>query len=153
MCINTKTKYTIPMKKLISIIFCFTLFFILSCTHQNSDSRQNAKISGADLFGKWKQVSTIKSLTNSESRIDFFHIINDSTVDVHVVDSTGNRKFTGKWESEFVKNISFTQIEIKSDVIITYTKPDGHLRILSLVLEEKNGKTILLAHNYRFEKE
>ena len=141
------------MKIIKTFLFVLVIPFFVFCTPQKTDNRQNKNITTANLLGKWNQVNKNKSLEESNPKVEFFQIMNDSIVDIQIVDSTGKRKITGKWKNGFAQKIGSTKIEIKSDIIIIYNLNDNHRYILSLKLSEENGKIIMLANNYKFEKE
>lgn len=135
--------------------FLFILFipFFIFCMPQKSNDRQNQTMTTANLLGKWNQINKIKTKQEVSPKVEFFQLINDSVVDIQLVDSAGRRKVTGKWENGFTQQIGATNIEFHGDIKITYDLNDKHRYILALKLSEDNGKTIMLANNYKFEKE
>ena len=89
----------------------------------------------------------------SDTKIEFIQLVNDSIAEVQIIDSTGERKILGTLKNKFEKRIGKTGIKIKSDIRITYFIDEHHPHILLLNLMEKNGELIMFAGNYEFQKE
>ncbi len=141
------------MKNLKTFLFVLVVPFFVFCTPLKKDNRQNKNITTDNLLGKWNQVNNIKPSEESIPKVESFQIINDSIVDIQIVASTGRRRITGKWENGFTQKIGSTKIEINGEINIAYNLTDNHRYILALKLSEANGKTIMLANKYKFEKE
>ena len=141
------------MKKLKIFLFVITIPFFIFCAPEKTDKKQNKNVTTVNLIGKWNQVNKLKSSEVSNPEVEYFQILNDSIVDIQIADSNTKRKITGKWENGFSQKIGSTKGEIFGDIKITYDLADNHRYILALKLSEENGKTIMLANNYKFEKE
>ncbi|WP_167619701.1 hypothetical protein [Maribellus sediminis] len=141
------------MKNFKTSLFILVIPFFIFCMPQKNDDKQNQTISTANLLGKWNQINKIKLKQEVSPKVEFFQLLNDSVVDIQLVDSAGRRKVTGKWENGFTQQIASSNIEFRGDIKITYNLNDNHRNILVLKLSEDNGKTIMLANNYKFEKE
>jgi len=141
------------MKKLKTFLFLFAIPFFIFCSPQKTDNKQNKNVTTANLIGKWNQVNKLKSSEVSNPKVEYFQILNDSIVDIQIVDSNERKIITGKWENGFLQKIGSIKIEINGDIKITYDLTDNHRYILALKLSEENGKTIMLAGKYKFEKE
>ena len=141
------------MKNLKTLLFVLAIPLLIFCSPQKTNNRQNKDVTTASLIGKWNQVNKLKSSEVSNPQVEYFQILNDSIVDIQIVDSNKRKKITGIWENGFNQKIGSTKIEISGDIKITYDLPDNHRYILALKLSEDNGKTIMLANKYKFEKE
>ncbi len=141
------------MKKLKTFLFVLAIPFFIFCTPQKTDNKQNKNVTTANLIGKWNQVNKPKSSEVSNPKVEYFQILNDSIVDIQIVDSNERKIITGKWENGFSQKIGSTKFEINGDIKITYDLTDNHRYILALKLSVENGKTIMLANKYKFEKE
>jgi hypothetical protein len=141
------------MKNLKTLLFVLAIPFFIFCTPQKTDNRQDKNVTTARLIGRWNQVNKLKSSEVSNPEVEYFQILNDSIVDIQIVDSNKRKKITGKWENGFNQKIGSTKITISGDIKITYDLTDNHRYILTLKLSEDNGKTIMSANKYKFEKE
>ncbi len=143
------------MNHLRSITLIALMFLLTHCTNQRSEKSYSREYTSAELIGKWIQVSADKSLNDTNLKIEFIQLINDSVAEIQIHDSTGIRKLYGKWENGYKKDIQPLDIKIKieSDIKISFHLADNHSYILVLRLGEENKKIIMTANNYKFEKE
>lgn len=141
------------MKNFKTFLFVLVIPFFIFWTPQKTDIRQDKNITSADLVGKWNQVNNIESLEELTPKVEFFQIINDSVVNIQIVDSAGRRRITGKWENGFNQKIGSKEIEINGHIKIACNLTDNHRYVLALKLSEDNGETVMLASKYKFEKE
>lgn len=140
------------MRLLRTITPIILLLFFASCTDKKSKSHER-NYTSAELLGKWNQIGTDMTLNDTDSKIEYIHLVNDSVAEVHLIDQTGKRKVSGRWKNKFKKEIKMANLKIGSDVSITYLPDDNQSYMLLLKLSEENKKLIMTARNYKFEKE
>ena len=138
------------LKNIAPIVLLLLLTF---CTNQRSKKSHDRDYTSAELIGKWNQVSADNSLNDTDPKIKFIQLVNDSIAEVQIIDSTGETKVYGKWKNRFKKGIKKVNIKIESDIMIAYSLDDHHIIMLLLELGEENEKLIMTAQNYKFEKE
>lgn len=148
-----KTINSINMKKTRTYLLLLVFPFLIFCTTEKNNEKQDKKITTVSLLGKWNQVNKLKTSEVSSLIVEHFQILNDSIVDIQIVDSNERKTITGKWENGFSQKIGSTKIEVTRDIKITCDLTDNHRYILALKMSEENGKTIMLANNYKFKKE
>jgi len=107
----------------------------------------------AELLGKWKQVTPHESLSDTDSKIAYIQLMNDSIAKIQVRDANGEREITGKWETNYEKQLKKLRIGIKSDIRVTWFQNDNHLQWLLLKLREENEQLTMTGRNYTFKKE
>ena len=137
------------LKNIASIVLLLLLAF---CTNQSSEKSRDGDYTNAELIGKWNQVSADKSLNDTDPKINFIQLVNDSIAEVQIIESTGERKVYGNWKNRFKKEIKKLNIKIESDIKITYSLDDHQIIMLLLDLGEENEKLIMTVKNYKFKK-
>lgn len=139
------------MKNLRNILPIALLLLLTFCTNHESKKTRDREYTSAELLGKWTQVNTDKS--GNDPQIEFIRLINDSVAEIQLLDTTGVRTVSGKWENGFKKEIKSLNITIESDIKISFSQADSIYNTLVLRLGEENKKTILSGYTYKFIKE
>jgi hypothetical protein len=139
------------------IFFLFvSLFLFIGCSNQRAESVENRHYTSAELIGQWTQVNHDNFFNCLNPKIKFIKFVNDSIVVIRLSEPTGERTILGKWENGFKKEIKVLkvmQLEIISDVKISYQTDDHHLNWLVMKVGEAKGKTIMTTLNLKFVKE
>ena len=138
------------LKNIVSIVLLLLLTF---CTNQSSKKSRDGDYTNAELIGKWNQVSADKSLNDTDPKIKFIQLVNDSIAEVQIIESTGEKKLSGTWKNKFKKEIKKLNIKVESDISVIYFLDDHYPQMLLLRLSEENEKLIMTVKNYKFKKE
>lgn len=141
------------MKHLRSIALIAFMSLLTFCTYQRSEKNRDKVYTNAELIGKWNQVDTEKSQSDTDPAIEYIQLVNDSIAQLRIIDSKGRREISGKWSnSQFEKNTKILGLKFESDICITYFVDDYHYMQL-FELRENNEKLIMTNPSYQFEKE
>mgnify|MGYP003643622627 CR=1 FL=1 len=133
------------MKILKTILFVITVSLLFTfCAEKNSQRN----FTNNELIGKWSQINNDKVFN-----IESIQLLKDSIAKIQLINSSQDKYLMGKWENGFEKKVKNLDIEINSDIIITYN-PDGqNAGVLMLEISEENEKLIMSGYKLKFEKE
>jgi hypothetical protein len=140
------------MKHLKSIALIALLPLLTFCTDQRSRKSHDRDFTSSELIGKWVRDYSYRSLNETDIKIDFIQLVNDSIAELQINDSIGMRKVSGKWRNNFKKEIGKTGIKIESDICITYFIDEHNPNILLFSLSERNKKLYMILGGYKFQK-
>lgn len=138
----------VPMK--ISKFFTPLLLVLLlsSCIFEGSGTER--AYTPAELLGKWNQ---IEDMQNAERpKIESLQFVNDSVVEVTLIEKGGKRKVTGTWATKYSKKL-LPGVSFESDVRISFMSSHKNSHLLLLMLQEKKDKLLMTTMSYTFQKE
>ncbi len=124
------------------------MLLLSSCSFH--DSGTGREYTPAELMGKWNQVEDIKKA--EMPKIESFQFVNDSVVELTLIDKTGKRKVKGTWATKYSKKL-MPGVSFESDVRISFMTSHNSSQLLLLMLHEKKDKLLMTSLNNTFQKE
>lgn len=134
------------MSKLFTPLLCTLL--LSNCSFHDSGSGR--EYTPAELMGKWNQVEDIKKA--EMPKIESFQFVNDSVVELTLIDKAGKRKVKGTWATHYSKKL-MPGVSFESDVRISFMTSHNSTQLLLLMLHEKKDKLLMTSLNNTFQKE